>query len=626
MKKFLAQFFVFSVVLLSISLFSSQKAHAAVRVEVEPNTITYGGTIKVTAFGCNSGKVDFYWQSGTQQAAKSGNYYKQTGVDISPSSENPATIVSVYNLNTDTLTNEDWYIHAYCKATNENSPNTKFTVTDKKGTEAVTIPASVDGYSEFRLDYTGFQQGQCYYVTVLPKSGSLVSSNVNKLGIQDGGSDLPNYTSCNTVTNNSTYFTSNTLPANGKLTIHPLPPGSYAIQVGRPAGGGQVQLVGDKTITVKDSTNAPEVQIAPNILQTNAPGTITVKGCPANSSGYVKWSKKDSPFTSQEGQRAVSFTGSGTTTITQSFATQNNNQLWVECGVVRSPYFYFSVTNQNITELPQVFITLADKSVKKQGDIIKFPAGSAVTISATNCPNDPGNSTKANFNWKHSTAANAIFVQAGSKENIPIDAAGATEPFAITFKDDNYNQIQVSCSDKSSLPLYFTVGDPEGLTTDKSVSPTPTPTAKPVYAPCVEGLNAAGNQVVVIKPGENPDQKTIDSRLKDIVTCTKVGSGIGSINTDPASFIKFLFQLILSLSGGIALLVMIRAGYKYMTSQGNAEALKSAQEEITSAVVGLLFLIFSMVLLQVIGVDVLQLPDFSTGKTTTTSSSQVKTP
>ena len=56
------------------------------------------------------------------------------------------------------------------------------------------------------------------------------------------------------------------------------------------------------------------------------------------------------------------------------------------------------------------------------------------------------------------------------------------------------------------------------------------------------------------------------------------------------------------------MLVIIAAGYRYMTSQGNAEAIKAAQEQITSAVVGLLFLVFSLVILQVIGVDLLQLP------------------
>jgi hypothetical protein len=44
-----------------------------------------------------------------------------------------------------------------------------------------------------------------------------------------------------------------------------------------------------------------------------------------------------------------------------------------------------------------------------------------------------------------------------------------------------------------------------------------------------------------------------------------------------------------------------------MTSTGNPEAIQEAKERITSAIVGLLFIIFSLVILQVIGVDILQI-------------------
>ena len=47
-----------------------------------------------------------------------------------------------------------------------------------------------------------------------------------------------------------------------------------------------------------------------------------------------------------------------------------------------------------------------------------------------------------------------------------------------------------------------------------------------------------------------------------------------------------------------------------MTSQGNPEAVKAAQEMIVSAVTGLLFIIFSYVILQIIGADILGIPGF----------------
>ncbi len=45
-----------------------------------------------------------------------------------------------------------------------------------------------------------------------------------------------------------------------------------------------------------------------------------------------------------------------------------------------------------------------------------------------------------------------------------------------------------------------------------------------------------------------------------------------------------------------------------MTSQGKPETLQQGRDQLIAAIVGLLFLIFSFVLLQTIGVDILKLP------------------
>jgi hypothetical protein len=92
--------------------------------------------------------------------------------------------------------------------------------------------------------------------------------------------------------------------------------------------------------------------------------------------------------------------------------------------------------------------------------------------------------------------------------------------------------------------------------------------------------------------------------------CETVLTAIGDIKINPIEFVQNLFGIILSLAGGIALILIIRAGYGMMTSQGNAEAVQNARDTITSAIVGLLFIIFSLVVLEVIGVDILRLPGF----------------
>lgn len=93
--------------------------------------------------------------------------------------------------------------------------------------------------------------------------------------------------------------------------------------------------------------------------------------------------------------------------------------------------------------------------------------------------------------------------------------------------------------------------------------------------------------------------------------CKSISTAIGDVSTDPAKFTQRIFSLVLGLAGGIALLLIIIAGYRFMASQGDPEKITEARQQLISAIVGLLFIIFSFVILQVIGVDILKIPGFS---------------
>lgn len=93
--------------------------------------------------------------------------------------------------------------------------------------------------------------------------------------------------------------------------------------------------------------------------------------------------------------------------------------------------------------------------------------------------------------------------------------------------------------------------------------------------------------------------------------CLEVLTAFGPIGTDPGAFITRLFGILLAASGSIAVLLIMRAGYHIMTSRGNPEGIKEGREQLVAAIVGLTFLIFSFVLLQIIGVDLLKIPGFS---------------
>ncbi len=92
--------------------------------------------------------------------------------------------------------------------------------------------------------------------------------------------------------------------------------------------------------------------------------------------------------------------------------------------------------------------------------------------------------------------------------------------------------------------------------------------------------------------------------------CLGVETAFGLFNTDPGAFVTNVFAILLSSSGGVGVLLLIRAGYRIMISQGKPEQLQQGRDDLIAAIVGLLFLIFSFVILQVIGVDILNLPGF----------------
>lgn len=91
--------------------------------------------------------------------------------------------------------------------------------------------------------------------------------------------------------------------------------------------------------------------------------------------------------------------------------------------------------------------------------------------------------------------------------------------------------------------------------------------------------------------------------------CTSINTALGiPISTQPELFVRDVFRIVLGIGGIAALLFFIRAGYTLMTSAGNKEKVGAAREQITAAIMGLVFIILSMTILEFIGIDILQIP------------------
>jgi len=90
----------------------------------------------------------------------------------------------------------------------------------------------------------------------------------------------------------------------------------------------------------------------------------------------------------------------------------------------------------------------------------------------------------------------------------------------------------------------------------------------------------------------------------------QVCTALGCTPTASTDFVAWVLARAMGLGGGIAFLLMIGGAIQLLTSSGNPEGIKKGGETITSALMGLLFIIFSLFLLHLIGVDLLKIPGF----------------
>lgn len=91
-----------------------------------------------------------------------------------------------------------------------------------------------------------------------------------------------------------------------------------------------------------------------------------------------------------------------------------------------------------------------------------------------------------------------------------------------------------------------------------------------------------------------------------------INTAIGCLNV-LGSQEEFLGQLLgwaIGVGSGIAFLLIVYAGFMIMSSSGNPERLKAGQELLTSALSGLVLLVLSIFILNLIGVKILQIPGF----------------
>ncbi|HVZ67778.1 MAG TPA: hypothetical protein VG917_05995 [Patescibacteria group bacterium] len=148
--------------------------------------------------------------------------------------------------------------------------------------------------------------------------------------------------------------------------------------------------------------------------------------------------------------------------------------------------------------------------------------------------------------------------------------------------------------------IYFTID---------SKAPNGIKITKVVYDPNNSDRNDLEDQADGANAGDPPCAPgALDKTNKN---CSAVNTAIGNIETTPEGFINSMFKFILMLAGFGGILILIYSGYLLMRSQGDKEKVAAARETITSAILGILFIVLSIVILEIIGVDILRIPGFT---------------
>lgn len=100
----------------------------------------------------------------------------------------------------------------------------------------------------------------------------------------------------------------------------------------------------------------------------------------------------------------------------------------------------------------------------------------------------------------------------------------------------------------------------------------------------------------------------------DCLSCLLEKNGswtvFGCLPHSPSAFAAFILRFSLGIAGGMAFLVMAWGSFYLLTSAGNPGRINQGKKLIFYAGLGVLVIIFSVFILQLVGVQILGIPEF----------------
>ncbi len=130
-------------------------------------------------------------------------------------------------------------------------------------------------------------------------------------------------------------------------------------------------------------------------------------------------------------------------------------------------------------------------------------------------------------------------------------------------------------------------------------------------ADCTTAQKSAQVVAILSGPCLGVDPK-FQAACVSCATNNQTYTALGCVDNNPSGFVQWILKNIIGLAGGIAFLLILYGGFQVLTSGGNPEKLNEGKDIIIAAMTGILLIVFSVVLLKIIGLDILQIPGFGT--------------
>lgn len=184
-----------------------------------------------------------------------------------------------------------------------------------------------------------------------------------------------------------------------------------------------------------------------------------------------------------------------------------------------------------------------------------------------------------------------------------------TRPFIPS--NDQHPYADCVCLDPSQLIPPPPGADCESRGTSRCPGYLPNACYGPNYVWCCTDMVACGRakdllaELNVLTCNPSTGQMVINGQ--------GIRTALGCIPTNDLNrFAGWILSKVVFVASGIAFLLMAFGAFQVITSAGDPKKAQAGKELITSALSGLLFIILSIFLLKLIGVDILKIPGFTT--------------